>query len=198
MTTKASPTKRQSSTSSAPVIKPQCRIHSLATVADKAQITGGNAVKIGENAFIHPHARLRAEHGNLTIGEGSIVAERAVLGVAEGAEDTDIVIGNGVSIESGAIVEAKRIGDNTTIEVNAKIGKGAVIGKWCKIAPLCEVDEKEMLDDYTVIFGSGQRRVDVVLKERQDVRDMKIKGREKEIELLKTLIPDASVKWSGG
>lgn len=198
MTTKPSPTKRQPSTSSVPAVKPQCKIHSLATVADKAQITGSKVVEIGENAFIHPHARIKAEHGNVIIGKGSIISEKAVVGVAEGSEEADVVVGEFVSIESGALVEARKIGDHTTIEVNAKIGRGAVVGKWCKIAPLCEVREKEVLEDYTVVFGNGQKRTDVVLKEGKDVRDMKARGRDKEVELLKTLIPDASIKWSGG
>ena len=90
MTTKASPSKRQPSTSSAPIIKPQCKIHSLATVADKAQLTGGHFIEIGENAFIHPHARLKAEHGNIAIGEGSIVAEKAVVGVVDAADEGDM------------------------------------------------------------------------------------------------------------
>ncbi len=197
MTTKPAPSKRQVSSSSVPVAKPQCKIHSSATVADKAQITGSHLVEIGEDVIIHPYARLKAEHGQIFIGKGSIVSEKAVIGRTEGGEDVDCVVGEGVSIESGAVIEARRIGDHSTIEVNARLGKGAIVGKWCKVAPLCEVAENEVLDDYTVVYGYGQKRIDAVTKDRKDVRDMKAKGREKEVELLKTLITDASVKWMG-
>lgn len=195
MTSKPAASKRQASTSSVPVVKPQCKIHSTATIADKAQITGPNIVEIGENAFIHPHAKMKADHGNVFIGKGSMVSEKAVVGVPEDGGETDLIIGEGVSIESGAVVEARKIGDHTTIEVNAKVGRGAVVGKWCKIAPLCEVRENEVLEDFVVIFGEGKRRVDAVLRDKKEVRDMKARGRDKEIELLKTLIPDASAKW---
>ena len=186
---------RQATSSSALVVKPQCKIHPTATVADKAQIVGANTVELGENSFIHPHARIRAEFGNVTIARGVIISETAVVGASE--ESTgDVVIGNGVSIESGARVEAKSIADHTTIEVNAKVGKGAVVGSWCKITPMCVVAEFEVLEDFTVVFGDGKRRIDTTVRDRQDVRDMKIKGRESEIELLKTLIPDSSAKWT--
>ena len=177
-------------------MKPQCRIHPTATVADKAQIVGANIVEIGENSFIHPHARIRAEFGNVTIGKGVIISETAVVGASEEREGGDVVIGDGVSIESGAKVEAKSIGDHTTIEVNAMVGKGAVVGSWCKITPLSVVHKLEVLQDYTVVFGDGKRRVDTTVRDRQDARDTKINGRQQEIELLKTLIPDSSAKWT--
>lgn len=198
MTSKPAPSKRQQlSTSTVPVVKPQCNIHSTALVADKVQITGAHIVEIGEDVIIHPHARIRAEHGNVIIGKGSIIAEKAIVGVAEGSGETDIVIGDGVSIESGAVVEAREVGDHSTVEINAKIGQSAVVGKWCKIAPLEEVRAKEILKDYTVVFGNGRRRADGVLKERKEVREMKCKARVLEMEALRGLMVDAKVRWTG-
>ena len=152
-------------------------------------------IEIGENTVIHPHAKIKAEHGNMFIGKGCNVSEKAVIGISDNNGEIDIAIGDGVSIESGAAIEARKIGDHCTIEVNAKVGRGAVLGKWCKIAPMCEVRENEVLEDYTVVFEYGKRRIDGTLRDRNDIRGLRMQGREKEIELLKTLIPDASVKW---
>ena len=198
MASKLAPSKRPSS-STVPVVKPQCKIHSTAVVADKAQITGSHLVEIGENVIIHPHAKIKAEYGNVFIGKGSMIAEKAIVGPLEGDGEMDVVLGEGVSIETGALVEAKKIGDHTTIEVNSKIGAGALIGRWCKVAPLCEVGDAELLDDFTVVFGDGHkgRRIDVVLRDKKEVRDAKLKGKAMEMEVLRALIPDGSVKWAG-
>ncbi|TKA23432.1 hypothetical protein B0A54_17817, partial [Friedmanniomyces endolithicus] len=48
-----------------PASKPPCTIHPSAIIADKAQITGSHTVEIGENAVIHPWARIRAEGGKV-------------------------------------------------------------------------------------------------------------------------------------
>lgn len=109
-----------------PVAKPPCKIHSSAIIADKAQLIGTHSVEIGENTVIHPYAKLRAEHGRVIIGKSCTVSEKAVIGLAEG--DGEVVIGDGVNIETGAEVQAKSIGDECVVEVNSKIGKGTVIG----------------------------------------------------------------------
>jgi dynactin-6 len=102
-------------------------IHPLAIVADKAQIVGSHPVEIGEQSVLHPHCRIRADHGPVKIGKRCIIQEAATVGAGGGG--SDIHIGNGVNVEAGAVVEAKSIGDGTLIEAKAKIGKGAVIGK---------------------------------------------------------------------
>jgi dynactin 6 len=199
MTTKpTAPSKGQSSTS-VPTAKPQCKIHASAIIADKAQLTGPNVIEIGENTILHPHAKVKAEHGNVVIGKGCILSERATIGASEASEEGyDIVIGDGVNLESGAIVEARRIGDHSTIGVNSKIGRGAVLGKWCKIAPLCEVRALEVLDDYTVVFGEGQkgRRIDAAVRDKREIREAKLKGMEMEREVLKGIISDNKIKWT--
>ncbi|KAK5174174.1 uncharacterized protein LTR77_001254 [Saxophila tyrrhenica] len=196
MTSKpAAPSNRQSS-SAIPLVKPQCKIHPSATVADKAQLIGPHVIEIDEGAVIHPHAKIKAEYGNIAIGKGTIVSEKAIVGLSEeSGEDTTLVVGEGVSIESGAIVEARKIGDHATLGINCRVGEGAVLGKWCKIAPLCEVGPNEVLDDYTVVFGEGRkgRRVDVVVRDRKEVREARLKGTEMERQLLRGIIVDMSL-----
>lgn len=105
--------------------KPPLKVHSLAVIGEKAQITGTHPVEIGEHSIIHPHARIRSTGGSVTIGKSATVSDTAVVGSDEG----DVVIGDGVNVETGAVVQAKSVGDYTTIDVRAIVGKGAVIGK---------------------------------------------------------------------
>lgn len=108
-----------------------------------------------------------------------------------------MVLSDGVSVEPGAVVEGSRVGEYTTVGALAKVHSGAVVGKWCKIAALCEVGEGEVLEDFTVVFGTGQRRVDSVLREREEVMEQRVKARGKEVELLGALIADGGAKWRG-
>lgn len=116
------------------------------------------------------------------------------------------MIENGVVLEVGAVIEAKRVGEGCLIEVNAKIGRGAVLGKvcsglegrgrradniqHCKIGPLCEVEEDEVLPDFTVIYGFGMRRIDNSGAEEQQAKFI-----AKQIEVLRKLIPSNIAKF---
>jgi dynactin 6 len=186
--------KRPTSTPATPVARPPCHIHAAAIIADKAQISGTHAVEVGENTILHPYAKIRSEHGRVVIGKLSMVYETGVVGVADGP-DQDVIIGNEVNIETGAVVEAKSVGDGTTIEVNAVVGKGAVIGRHCRIASMERVEANEVLEDFTVVYGQGLRRVDRTIKEHAEVREAKRTGQEKAIELMRKLIPNAAAKW---
>lgn len=119
--------KRPTATPSEPVAKPSCKIHSLAIIADKAQLTGTHTVELAEGSILHPYCKIKAENGNVIIGKNSIINEAAVVGVSQGSGD--VVIGDEVNIEASSIIEAKAIGDGTSIEAKAKIGRGAIIGK---------------------------------------------------------------------
>ncbi|KAK5703657.1 hypothetical protein LTR17_021933 [Elasticomyces elasticus] len=190
MTSRSSDASKKSSL--LPASKPTCTIHSTAIVSEKAQFTGSHAVNIGEGAVIHPHARIRAEGGNVTIGKHSMLYERALVGTVDGE---DVTIGDYVNIETGAVVEAKSVGDGTTVEVNAVVGKGAVLGRWCKIAPLERVAAGEVLEDFTVVYGDGQRRIDKTTKKHKEVRDLKKEAQVKAVQVISTMIPNFSAKW---
>ncbi|CAK4030203.1 Hypothetical predicted protein [Lecanosticta acicola] len=190
MTSRPAPSKRSSAAAPPSEPKPPLKIHSLAVISERAQITGSKPIEIGENTIIHPHAAIRSAGGSVTIGDNCTVSETAIVGNEEG----DVVIGDGVNIETGAIVQAKSVGDGSVIDIKATVGKGAVIGKYCNIAPLCEVKDNEELPDYTVVYGDNQRRINTTVANNAEVRDAKDKGQMMQIELLKKLIPDAP-KW---
>lgn len=175
-------------------MKPPCQIHPSAIIADKASITGVHEVEIGENAVIHPYALIRAEGGRVVIGRNSMVYERAVVGVAS-AGNQDVVVGEGVNIETGSIVEAREVGDRCTIEVNAFVGRGAVLGRFCRVAALERVEAGEALEDFTVVFGDGRRRVDTSMKGHVEIQEARRVGQEKSIELMRKMIPNGAAKW---
>lgn len=194
MSSRTSGSKRPPSASTAPIIKPKCTLHPSAVIADKAQLTGSHSVELEENVILHPYARIRAEHGSVRIGKNSTVSETAVVGLEEGGEGA-VVVGTNVSIETGAVVQAKNVGDGSIVETSSKLGVGAVLGRHCKVTASQEVRAGEVLPDFTVVYGDNQRRVDRTLERNEEIRTMKVSGQEKQVELLKRLMPNAASKW---
>ncbi|KAF2171811.1 hypothetical protein M409DRAFT_63378 [Zasmidium cellare ATCC 36951] len=193
MTTRpAAPSSRPSES----IPRPPLKIHSLAIVADRAQITGTHPITIGENTIIHPHARLRAETAPITIGKNCSVSEKALVSASEGPEEC--VIGDGVDVQGDAVVENAKVGDWTVIEVGAKVGRLSEVGKYCKITPLSVVLPGEGVEDFTVVFGDGGgRRVDVSLKGSEEMRAARERGQAMMLEVLGKLILDGGAKWRG-
>jgi dynactin-6 len=52
------------------------------------------------------------------------------------------------------------------------------------------VAENDVLPDYTVVYGDGQRRQD-----NSDVDELKIRMVERQVEVLRKLIPSNIAKW---
>lgn len=130
--------KRVSTAPTAP--QPPATIHPSAIIANHATLAGVFPITIGANAVLNPYAKVISNAGPVEIGEGSVIWERAVVGInAEGAtkdEDDDlgpggtfVMLERNCIVESGAIVAAKIVGEGTVIEAFATIGEGSVIGK---------------------------------------------------------------------
>ena len=62
--------------------------------------------------------------------------------------------------------------------------------KYCKIAPLCTVHAGEVLGDFTIMFGSNQHR-----REKPGLEGRRKVTHDKEIEVLRRLIPSNLAKW---
>lgn len=115
-----------------------------ALIHEFASLTGIHPITVGADAIIQLRAKIISAHGPVTIGDGCVVAERAVIGLASslGADGGkgwggEVILGNGVIIESGAVVEGKMLGEGTIVEVGAVVGRGSVVGKvgdWIVIA----------------------------------------------------------------
>jgi dynactin-6 len=114
-----------------PAPKPPTSLSPTVTISDAASLTGIQLIKIGDGSVIHPRAKLISAYGPVTIGNTSIISERASIGLLAASENQHegVMIGDGVVIEVGAVVQARKVGSGCLIEINAKIGRGAVIGK---------------------------------------------------------------------
>jgi dynactin-6 len=178
-------------TASTDLPKPPCTIHPTAIVAAKATIIGSYSISIGENSVLHPYSKLDASHGKVTIGNNTTIGEMAVVGGGTG----DVEIGDGVEIGPGAALEGCTVGEGGVVEGKGKIGNGAVVGRFCRVSALNEVMPGEVLADYTVVYGNGQRRRNTTLAENEEVREAKLKGQELQVQLLKRLIPNSAAKW---
>lgn len=95
-----------------------------------------------------------------------------------------------VVIETGAKIEPCTIGEGTYIGINARIGRGAVIGRNCKIGAWCHVLDGEVVPDATIVYGTGQRRVD-----RHGLVSCEAEARGRQIDVLRGLIPSNLAKW---
>jgi NDP-sugar pyrophosphorylase family protein len=153
----ASAKRSSAATPAEAIVKPPCKIHPSAVISEKTQITGSHAVELCEDSVLHPHCKIKADHGMVFIGKSTIICEATIIGVVEG--EGNVIVGDGVTIEAGAVVEAKCVGDGTVIEAKVKIGKGAVIGKvrlndaaycfWHKVLMLNVLTMSTVLQDRT-------------------------------------------------
>ncbi|KFX95636.1 hypothetical protein V495_05187 [Pseudogymnoascus sp. VKM F-4514 (FW-929)] len=178
--------------SSAP--KPPVSFSSSITISDIAVLIGTHPVLIRSYSVIQPRARLITTHGPVSIGSMCIISERASLGLLS-VPTTDpklpgVTIGDNVTVDIGAIVEASHVGDGTHIEANARVHAGAKIGKFCRIGAFCEVAAGEVLEDYTVLFGEGLRRID---KTEND--EAKLKATRRHVEVLRKLVTSKPEKF---
>jgi dynactin-6 len=63
------------------------------------------------------------------------------------------------------------------------------------LTPTETVQAGEQVQDFTVLFGNGQRRRDKTMEGSEDSRAQRVKAQEKHVEMLKRLIPDGKAKW---
>ncbi|RPB03953.1 hypothetical protein L873DRAFT_1668434 [Choiromyces venosus 120613-1] len=160
-----------------PISKPPTTLASSIVIAEGASLTGTYPIKIGANTVIHPRAKLSSAHGPITIGESCIICERTLISPPDAG---GLVIGDGTVVEVNAVVEGS-VGTGSVVEVG---------GRNCKLGPLTKVLDGEVVEDNTVIYGSGQRRVDVSGTESARRRLL-----ERHIESLRVLIPSNPSKF---
>lgn len=144
--------------------------------------------------MLHPYCRIRAEGGSVTIGPYCTVAENAVVGSPLN-QAGDVLLDSWVSVETSADVQAKHVGEVTEVGIRATLGLGATVGKFCRLTPTETVQAGGQVQDFTVLFGSGQRRRDKTMEDSEDSRAQRKKAQERHVEMLKRLIPDAKAKW---
>lgn len=124
---------------------PSCRPHPALTtghhtyLSPQATLVGIHPITLGPSSVIHLRAKLVAVRGPVSVGEGSVVCERASVGVLNAVEggkpvgkeegEEGVVLEKRVVVECGAVVEARVVGEGSVVEVGARVGRGAVVGK---------------------------------------------------------------------
>lgn len=128
-------------------------------ISASAHLTGTHPITLGSKTILQLRTRLTSTYGPICIGDGCIISERASIGLLSPLQNEKdpkgITLSPGVLIETCAVVEAASIGPYTIIEAGAKIGKGTVIGANSKVCAGVEIGEDKLVEDDTVVYGSG-------------------------------------------
>ena len=104
------------------------RIDASARIAPNAVICGD--VTIGPNCSVGFGAVITAESGKVTIGQGCVIMDTAVI---RGVRNNEVVIGDNVMIGAQARLVGCRIGEEAFIATGATIFNGAVIGRGAEV-----------------------------------------------------------------
>jgi dynactin-6 len=183
------PSKRVSTIPAPP--KPPASIDPTAIIANHASLTGSFPITIGAHAVIHPYAKIISTYGPVTIGDGCIIWEKAVVGGAGPAS-----LAKNVVVETCAVVEGGSLGESSVVEAFGKVGVDAELGRGCRVMTFVEVGEDEKVEDYMILYGKGLKRRDTTVKlEGGVVEGLRDSSHGQQIKVLEGLVPSNLAKW---
>lgn len=130
-------------------------------------------VQIGEDCFIGPGARLRADHGSIKIGNQTNVQDNCVIHTRTGET---CLIGNGVTLGHGAIIHGATIEDNVVIGMGAIVSDYSIVGEGSIIAEGALVKNHMTVPKRKLLVGVPARPISDVTDEQYDfyVRSRKL------------------------
>ena len=117
-------------------------------VARSAEVV--DDVKIGENCYIGPGAKIRGDYGSIRIGNHTSVQENCVL---HAGPDQNAVIGDNVTVGHGAIVHGSIIHDFVIICMGAIVAEHAEINEWSIIAAGDLVTSNTVIERESLVVG---------------------------------------------
>ncbi|KAI4156233.1 MAG: hypothetical protein LQ340_000427 [Diploschistes diacapsis] len=188
--------------------KPPTSLSSTCVIAETAVLTGTYLITISADAVIHHRARINSAHGPVSVGQGCIISEKAVVGLSSpnvaapgtdaGAASAGVVLENDVVVEPAAAVEGRRVGEGSTLEAGSKVCADAVVGKvsfvsffaFHNVAPSAAWTHARGVQDFTIVFGHNQRR-----RERPGLERHRKMTHDMEVETLNMLIPNHLARW---
>jgi dynactin-6 len=50
-------------------------------IAQHASLSGSNPILVNADVILHPHAKINSANGKVLLGEGVVMAEKAMIGV---------------------------------------------------------------------------------------------------------------------
>ena len=120
-------------------------ISASAFVHETAVLIG--SVTLGENCLVSAGAVLRADWGELIIGDGSNIQENVVIHAGLGATmhlGPSSHIGHGAILHNCELEEHVVVGMGAIIQDHARIGEGALIGAGAVVAPRTEIPPRSL------------------------------------------------------
>lgn len=139
------------------------QIDESAFVHPESILIGG--VAIGKGCYIGPGAVLRADWGNIIVGEGSNVQENCVI---HAAPEKIAELGPASHIGHGAIVHGAKLGHHVTVGMRAILDEEVVVGDGSIIGAACFVPRGTVYGAYKIIVGVPAKIVGDVTKEKEE------------------------------
>ncbi len=125
------------------------QIHTTCFIAPGSAIIGN--VKMGEYSSVWHNAVIRGDIEAIIIGENTNVQDGCLLHCIH---NTELRIGNNVSVGHGAILHSCTIGDCSLIGMGAVVLDGVKIGRNCLIGAGTVVTPNTVIPDNSLVLGS--------------------------------------------
>jgi carbonic anhydrase/acetyltransferase-like protein (isoleucine patch superfamily) len=125
-----------------PIIGKDCYI------SDSARVIG--QVILEENCYVGHGAIIRADHGLISIGQGSAIEENVVIHVRV---DRKCILREQVTLGHGAIIHGDLIKAFAVIGMGAIVGRDTTVGRWSVVAEGAVVPTGEIVEDETIVAG---------------------------------------------
>lgn len=139
-------------------------------IDETASVIGN--VCIGRNCYIAPGVRIRGDFGRIEIGDGTSVADNAVVHARAG-EITRI--GNQVTISHCCVLDTCTVMDFAIIGIGSIVSNWAVVNKWAVVAEGALIRNGFEVPEERIAVGVPARLLDVAVSEgyKQDWQHFK-------------------------
>jgi carbonic anhydrase/acetyltransferase-like protein (isoleucine patch superfamily) len=123
-------------------------IHKSSFIDPSAVIIGD--VSIGKNCGVFPHAVIRGDENNITIGDGSNIQDCCVIHVNDKYR---VNIGRNVSVGHSAMIHGATIEDDCLIGIHATILNNVIVGSGSIIGANALITEGTDIPKNSLVIG---------------------------------------------
>ncbi len=120
-------------------------------------------IKIGENCWIGPGARIRGDYGRIVIGSGTAVEDNVVI---HARPDEQTTIGDWVTLGHACIIHNATIRDWAVIGMGAIVSDWANVGVWAVVGEGAVVRQKGQIGDRQIAVGVPAKILDKTVQEQ--------------------------------
>lgn len=136
-------------------------------VAPNANIIG--SVSLGSKSSVWYNVVIRGDVNSIKIGENTNIQDRVVIHcTGKSGHEKPTIVGNNVTVESGAILHACTLEDESYIGFGASVLDGAVVGKGAMIAPGAVVTPNTIVPSGEIWVGIPAKKLRELTPEEQD------------------------------